>query len=668
MNAIDAGRPRSYVDGPGLPSVAGPAVGLLRGLTLGCAGAVVVLLTLALSNGPTLAALRQGRMLPVGISSLLLALAGLAGTWMMARARRHAGSAAVPLAGGRRRLLSRIRPVGGDPGLIGRTARWPQAMLIAGLTVAAVACAWLLPSRPDLTVAPSVDFLIGGAAIVLTFPMLIVERMFAGLMGERRLAGVADKRRAAVPMSSAMPDGRVAEAASVRALALLPVIAWPAAGLAQIAAGLGVPFAPRFDSCVLMLLTLVAAELCLRALGRCFLPPPAAADARAAIDSVLVQILADGLRTRSLAAPVRQHFGIDFSRSWALSYLRAATPPVVLFLLVLCWGLSGVVLVGLDQRAVYERFGAPVAVLHPGLHAILPWPMGQVRRVEFGVIHDMTLGNDMILGDASGTIVYRKVGAEDLPPPDADRLWEQAHPAELTFLIASSSGGKQSFQVVSADIKLRYRVGLTDVDALHAVYRVADPAAVLRGSAGRVIAGFFAGRTLDQVLGENREAMAERLQAALQADLDRVDCGLRLAGVVIEAIHPPAGAAEAYHAVQAAQILAETSVSAERGSAFASRAKASQYATDITTQAAAAAAETVGTAAADLTRFTADHAAATASGDSFLLERRLAAITGSLPKADLTIIDHRIPEADAPTVDLRAFSPAVARSAGHDQE
>jgi regulator of protease activity HflC (stomatin/prohibitin superfamily) len=403
-------------------------------------------------------------------------------------------------------------------------------------------------------------------------------------------------------------------------------------------------------------------ELCARALGRCFLPPPTAGAAHAAIESVLARMIAEGVATRGLDAPVRQHLGIDFSRGWALSFVRAAIPPVVLLLLLLCCGLSGVVLVGLDQRAIYQRLGAPVAVLHPGLHAILPWPMGQVRRVEFGVVHETALtGPNMALPS-------RPVGAEDLPPPEADRLWEQAHPGELDFLIAGDSGGQQSFQVVSADIKVRYRIGLTDRDALLAAYRVAEPAALLRGAASRAMAGFFAGRTLDAVLGENREAMAERLRTELQQDLDEIDPGIELAAVVIEAIHPPAGAAEAYHAVQAAEILAVTAISAERGRALATRAKASQYATDIVNQARAAGAEATGTATADLTRFTADHAAALAGGESFLLERRLTSLAASLSGKTLMIVDHRIPVADAPVLDLRPQSATTARSTGPDQE
>jgi hypothetical protein len=288
--------------------------------------------------------------------------------------------------------------------------------------------------------------------------------------------------------------------------------------------------------------------------------------------------------------------------------------------------------------------------------------MGQVRWVEFGTVHDIALI------EAGASLPAQRVAAEDKPPPDADRLWEKAHPAEVMFLIAGHSGTSQSFQVVSADIKIRYQIGLTDEDAVHLVYHVADPAAALRGSAERRVAAFLAGRTLDQVLGENREEMAERLRTALQQDLDRIDCGIRLAAVVIEAIHPPAGAAEAYHNVQAAQILAVSSIAAEQGSAVAVRAKASQYGTDLTTQAGAAAAEQIGAARDALIRFTADHTSAIADAGSFLLERRLTAIATGLPKALLTIIDHRIPEADAPTIDLRPLSPATSLSAGHDQE
>ena len=355
-------------------------------------------------------------------------------------------------------------------------------------------------------------------------------------------------------------------------------------------------------------------------------------------------MLAEGAGTGSLAAPVRQHLGIDFSRSWALAYVRAAFTPLVLVLLLLCWGLTGVALVGFDQRAIYERFGAPVRVLPPGLHLVLPWPLGRVLPVEFGTVHEIGLAGDS---------ASERVGAEDPPPHSADRLWEQSHPNEAWFLIAAARAGQQSFHLVNADIRLFYRIGLTDADAMRATYRIADPVLLLRQAAGRVMAAFFAGRTLDAVLGENREAIADRLRARLQQDLDAAGTGLALTALVINAIHPPGGAADAYHAVQAAQINAEASISAERGRAQATRAAARQGAIALETDAPATAAERTGTATADATRFAADRDAAIAAGEAFLFEHRLARLLPVIANTDVIIIDHRIPATDAPVIDLR---------------
>jgi regulator of protease activity HflC (stomatin/prohibitin superfamily) len=252
-------------------------------------------------------------------------------------------------------------------------------------------------------------------------------------------------------------------------------------------------------------------------------------------------------------------------------------------------------------------------------------------------------------------------GAEDTPPPAADRLWEQVHPAELTFLIASGTSlaaagpdeGRQNFQIVSADIRAVWRIGLTDADALHAHYAVVDPAAILRGTAARVVAAWFAGETLDAVLGEAREDQATGLRAAIQRDLDEAGAGIELIGLVIEAIHPPAGAADAYHAVQAAEIIAHTQIAAERGNAQASLAKASRFATDIVGNAKARAGETVAEARAWATRFSADIVSGHVGGPSFLLNRYLSNVGAALSTAPLTIVDHRIPAADTPMLDLR---------------
>lgn len=550
------------------------------------------------------------------LTALLASLAGIGAAGLLAGARRN-----------------------GDAQRVAHMARWPQALLTTPLALLVAAVA-LLPRFALVggaaPLSPDTGWLCGGALIGLAFPLLIAERVLA-----------------------ACPPSRLPEAPGLRALLFLPTILLPAAGVLAIAAGLGAPvMAARLAETLSLLPCVIAAELAVRAIGRCFLPPPLPDDARA-VESTLARLLAEGTRARSLAEPLRQHLGIDFARSWALAYVRAAFAPLLLVLAFLGWGLSGVATVPLDQRAIYERFGAPAGVLQPGLHLVLPWPFGRLRPVEFGTIHEAGLAGD---------IAASRTRAEEPPPVSADRLWERAHPNEGWFLIAAARDGRQSFHLVNADIRLFYRIGLGDADAMNATYRVADPLVLLRRNADRVIAAFFAGHTLNAVLGENRETMAGRLRTLLQADLDAAGSGLDLTAVIIDAIHPPGGAADAYHAVQAAQINADASITAERGKAHARLSDAQQTRIALEADSAATAAELHGAATADATRFAAERDAAAGARDLVLFERRLAGLLITVPNTDVIIIDHRIPAADAPLIDMRAPPAEPVDAALQDRE
>src|ERR1700693_5919006 len=125
------------------------------------------------------------------------------------------------------------------------------------------------------------------------------------------------------------------------------------------------------------------------------------------------------LRPAEMVRRMRAQLGIDITRSWAVTFVRAALPPVLLGLLALSWGLTGVTRIGMTQRGVYERFGAPVAVLRPGLHLLPPWPFGQVRRVEYGVVHAVPVGVE-----PGGVQPPVDASTHDgPPPPSAHLLW-----------------------------------------------------------------------------------------------------------------------------------------------------------------------------------------------------------------------------------------------------
>jgi len=128
--------------------------------------------------------------------------------------------------------------------------------------------------------------------------------------------------------------------------------------------------------------------------------------------------------------------------------------------------------------------------------------------------------------------------------------------------------------------------------------------------------------------------------------------------VLIEEIHPPAGAAGAYHAVQAAEINANASISQEQGRAKRAAGVAQQEAHQLTAAADAQASETVAAADAESYRFGADRRAYAEAGEPFLLERTYSKLKTALAQAPLTIIDHRLSPSQGPVLDLRSLTAA----------
>jgi regulator of protease activity HflC (stomatin/prohibitin superfamily) len=115
------------------------------------------------------------------------------------------------------------------------------------------------------------------------------------------------------------------------------------------------------------------------------------------------------------------------------------------------------------------------------------------------------------------------------------------------------------------DVRIVYRIASTDAAALAVTYHSADIPALIRSTASRVLVRHFASQTLDAVIGESRAALAAHVRRAVQTDLDARDSGVEILATLIEAVHPPAGAANAYHSVQAAQIKSQATIARERG-------------------------------------------------------------------------------------------------------
>jgi regulator of protease activity HflC (stomatin/prohibitin superfamily) len=442
------------------------------------------------------------------------------------------------------------------------------------------------------------------------------------------------------------------EAGSLAQLTRVAIISLVLGALCLLFAGDNAIWPVRVAVLIGILPGLVAIELLLRAVLSIFSPR------RELLEPTLLarSFVADMLRwpPRPLLAlqhELRNRFGIDLRQIWAFSYMRRAFLPVLALVAAVGWLLTGIHEIPLQGRGIYERFGKPVQVFGPGLHSGLPWPLGRVLIVENGVVHELATS----VGE--NAIPLQADPAEGPAPVTANRLWDASHVNDKSQVIASSRGDQQSFQIVNMDVRFVYRIGLSDQAALAATYNSADVPTLIRSTASRILVHDFASRTLDGLLGQDRVGLGEEIGRAVQSDLEKLNSGVEILATVVEAIHPPAGAANAYHGVQAAQIGAQALISRERGAAAEASNQAQLQASLARDQASANARETRATAQAADLRFGAEQKAYASAGQAFVLEQYLGELSQGLSKAKLLILDHRLGgSSNAPTIDLRTFT------------
>ncbi|MFS2198123.1 SPFH domain-containing protein [Pseudomonas sp. Pseusp3] len=567
--------------------------------------------------------------------AFVVLMAGAQSAWWVAQWRARAMNPVVPVvvvdepaapAGWYERLLDRIGQQSRHLlGQIGAPTLWLGGWAL--LAVLGVEQAWNLALPPAaLGLAATVG---AACSLLLAFGLLVMERH------------LAQENTAQWP-----------EAATLAQLIRVVIISLVLGAFCLLFADETSVWPVRLAVLIGLLPGLVAAELLLRAVLSLFSPR------REGLEPELLarSFVADMLRWPPQPLLALQHelhnrFGIDLRQIWAFTYMRRAFLPVLAVVVLVGWSLTGIHEIALQGRGIYERFGKPVEVFGPGLHMGLPWPLGRVLNIENGVVHELATS----VGETSAPA--QADPAEGPAPAIANRLWDASHVNDKSQVIASSRADKQSFQIVNMDVRFVYRIGLSDEAALAATYNSADVPMLIRSTASRILVHDFASRTLDGLLGEDRVGLAEEIGRAVQADLQKLDSGVEILATVVEAIHPPAGAANAYHGVQAAQIAAQALIARERGAAAEATNQAQLQASIARDQATASAREiNAGAQAADL-KFNAEQKAYASAGQAFVLEQYFSQLSQGLANAKLLVLDHRLGgSSNAPTIDLRTFT------------
>lgn len=599
-------------------------------------------------------------LLPAAIlTSARQRMAEAADAALVARQQRHAAAAArIDDAPAAQALFAG----GDDPDVLVqaesarvlRLAGWPQAAIALPLASVAGIIAWL--SWPNTAAVPG-GFGLGFAWLLISFPVLVLER-----------------RLTLVGSSGTTAD--LPEAAGLSRILRLFMWTLVVVGAAEIARSLGANSAIWALWAQTIVVIAVAAELALRVAAAPFLPAATINEARGLADSALAGLILPRLGAGTGGATeLKERFGIDLSQSWALRFVRRVSIPLVAILIFIGWLLSGITTLSLQERGVYERFGAPVAVLKSGLHVHLPYPFGIVRRVEFGQVYELAIGvnkgavgvttnrrdimvDDVKTADQAEELPLKRLAADILDTSSFDRIWRREHVADAVYIVPSDGGDaiSRAAHVLNSDVRVFYRIGLDDQAARAALYGVVSPEENLLLAARRQLARVFATRSLMQAIGEDREQLGAGVRRALQQELTASGSGLEVMAVTIDSIHPPKEAAAAYHGVQEASIIAARGVSEARGNAATVMSEKEIEATVGRNSAAWTAANLVAKAKVETTLFNADAQAWRSASKVLALERWLKVMGNGMSNSQLDIIDHRLRLLDGPVLDMRNFN------------
>jgi len=296
-----------------------------------------------------------------------------------------------------------------------------------------------------------------------------------------------------------------------------------------------------------VILTLAAVETLLGLLLEIYRPRVKGQSARLLYESRLLGLLAapEGIFTTAAHA-LDYQFGFKVSETWFYRFLERALAGLLLLQIGVLLLSTCVVLIEPGEQAILERCGAPVAsraVLEPGLHFKLPWPIDRAHRYKTREIQRFEIG--FIPGDDDG-----HGHAEE----DKTLLWAVSHnQQEFNLLVASreaSAALAGDQKAVPANLLV---VGIPvqyQIDDLRAwAIGHANPARLLADIAARTVARHLVSVDINEIMSTGRSAAAVALQKEIQARADERQLGVKILFVGLQDIHPPTAVAGAYQEV-----------------------------------------------------------------------------------------------------------------------
>jgi regulator of protease activity HflC (stomatin/prohibitin superfamily) len=345
--------------------------------------------------------------------------------------------------------------------------------------------------------------------------------------------------------------------------------------LSAVAAGLVYFEIPRADLYIarilVILLGILAVETLLTLVLEIYRPRVKGRETRLLYHSRVMSLISQPESLFTTAAHALDYqFGFKVSDTWFFQFLQRAFAWIVLGQFAVLMLSTTFVVIETGEQALLERFGKPVAgraILEPGWHFKMPWPIDKIHRYQTERIQTFEVGLE-----------------HDENAPESDTvLWTVSHAKEeFNLLVASREsvtnldGAKKSPPVNLLTVSIPVQFQITNLTAW--AYNNTEPDHLLEKIATREVVLYLVNADLNELMASGRGAAAEALRLRIQSAADQRQLGARIIMVGLQDIHPPVAVAGAYQKVVGARQAAEAKVNTARAYAITTNALAGSIA------------------------------------------------------------------------------------------
>ena len=333
-----------------------------------------------------------------------------------------------------------------------------------------------------------------------------------------------------------------------------------------------------------IVMMLLGIEVFLNFLLDLYRPKRAQEAARAAIQSRVLSMLAAPDRiAESIGEAINYQLGTDVTGNWFYRLLSRSLVPLILIGLLVAWLMTSLAVVQPHQQGVLLRFGAVKAEnIGPGLHFKYPWPIDRIH-VPADVKRDERGRETSRTYTATGVRTLN-LGSNPPPPPKGDErgdpiLWTNDHALEEGFQIVLASSDEESadqegqdLALVAIEVPVNYVID--DVLLFEQLAPPRHREELLRAVGQRAVGRYLAEKTMQEVLGSNRNAIAEELRHEIESAFGALNpgadglargAGVRVLYVGMQGSHPPKNVADAFeNVIEAEQATARQIESAHK--------------------------------------------------------------------------------------------------------